>query len=449
MRKLLVLLIFLLGIGSGVAWLADHPGSVIINWENWQLETSFAVLAMGGALFLFLAMLIEAGFIWAKRELPFVGANRHLKQQQKGIEALNQAVLSLAIGEGQAAKKLVDKASRLLPPQPMTHVIAAQAAELIGDKEGARREFEALSQSGEGSFLGVRGLLMSAMSEGRTREAIRLSEEALKLKPKSKWAIKTHFRLLIKEANWIGALTIFRAGLKEKCFEKEEALRVERALLFCKAREADLSGNVIAALSFARSSHSFDKGFIPAAILLSRLEKTGGNALKASKVIEATWNIKPDRRLAEVFNDLEVGERATERLRRVKKLTSKTLNHIETRIYLADQNIKAEHFEDAEGLIETLLEDVTLKSVYELKAELIRAKGESGAFEWDTKAETGEVNNIYRCSSCGTSQKVWNAICPTCDEFGSFEYKSSKEVVESIPQKSSETPIIAMLPLDK
>ena len=96
--------------------------------------------------------------------------------------------------------------------------------------------------------------------------------------------------------------------------------------------------------------------------------------------------------------------------------------------------------------MDLLLEEVTLKRVYKLKADLIRAKGEGGAFEWDTKAETGENDNLYRCSSCGFSQKMWTALCSACGEFGTSECKNSKEVISYKQPLKTDTPIIAVLP---
>ncbi len=43
MIRLVVYLLILATIAFGVAWLADRPGAVVIDWQGWHIETSILV----------------------------------------------------------------------------------------------------------------------------------------------------------------------------------------------------------------------------------------------------------------------------------------------------------------------------------------------------------------------------------------------------------------------
>ena len=126
MIRLITILIVALLVGAGLAWLADNPGQVVINWQSWLVETSLAVLAVAIAMLLAVVLLVQNIWYWARRELPFVGVQRHLRQQRRGLDAMNQTVLALSSGRIDEAEKLIAKTKRLLPPQPMLHVLESQ-----------------------------------------------------------------------------------------------------------------------------------------------------------------------------------------------------------------------------------------------------------------------------------------------------------------------------------
>ena len=83
---------------------------------------------------------------------------------------LNRAMVALAAVDQRQARRLTRQAQLLLPPQPLTHVMAAEAAKLAGDGEAVAEHYKALSQDEAAGFLGVRGLLIEARNAGRETE---------------------------------------------------------------------------------------------------------------------------------------------------------------------------------------------------------------------------------------------------------------------------------------
>ncbi len=63
----------------------------------------------------------------------------------------------------------------LLAEPPLTLLLSAQAAQLNGDEQAARRYFTAMLDRAETEFLGLRGLVMQALRGGDEAAALGLS----------------------------------------------------------------------------------------------------------------------------------------------------------------------------------------------------------------------------------------------------------------------------------
>lgn len=426
MRRIILLLMLVLGLGAGAAWLADRPGLVMIDWQGWRLETSIA------ALLVMLALLVLAGmalqWLWGllARELPFIGANRHLHAQRRGLTALNRAVIALAAGDASAAQRYSARARRLLPPQPVTHVLAAQAARLAGDEAAVEVEYKALLDDPAAAFLGVRGLLVNAIRGGRTREALRLAREACDKDPKSPWAIRTLFGLQVKSAHWQAAEETLEAARRARVFEGDEIKRHKSALAFCRAREAALAGHSGEAEKLLKAALRQRKDFAPAIAHLARLQLAAGNAKKAIRTIERGWALAPHPELAEMFEQFDPMERASERYRRFTRLHGRNASSVESRLTLAEKALAADHYQEAEALTEAVLEESNPSRACRILASVTRARGgedaEEVAADWDHKARSAAPGPRWTCAQCGDTQDRWTSHCDNCQAFDSLNW---------------------------
>ena len=120
MFRLFIYMVIVLGVAWFLSQWAGNPGTVTISWQNLEINTSFAVLVFAVAGVLTVGLLLQKLYVWAKREFPVIGKNRHMKRQERGLNTLNKAVVALAAGDGVNARKLANQAAKLLPPQPMT-----------------------------------------------------------------------------------------------------------------------------------------------------------------------------------------------------------------------------------------------------------------------------------------------------------------------------------------
>src|SRR5205085_12292096 len=62
-----------------------------------------------------------------------------------------------------------------LPREPLTALLRAQTAQLRGDRDAARRSFEAMLDRPETELLGLRGLFLEAHRSNEDRKSTRLN----------------------------------------------------------------------------------------------------------------------------------------------------------------------------------------------------------------------------------------------------------------------------------
>ena len=147
-------------------WLADRPGTVTIQWMGREIQMAF-VIAVALA-FLTLALL---WFVWSffRRIWRSPTAARdywRFRKNRKAYESLSRGIIAAGAGDSIAASKHAAIAGNALADEPLVNVLAAQAAQLKGDRASVKRIFEEMTKSSETEALGLRGLFAEARQNG-------------------------------------------------------------------------------------------------------------------------------------------------------------------------------------------------------------------------------------------------------------------------------------------
>lgn len=423
MRRLILyfLAIFLLGLIA--AWLAENRGTVAIDWLGWRIETSLAVLVVLAALVVLALLALYRAWLWLRRDGPLSPRERELRRQRAGLAALNDAMVALAAGDAKRADRLAVRAERLLPPQPLTHVVTAEAARLSGDDARAGDRYRQMLEDGNAKFLGLRGLIAQALTGDRRREALRLVREAHALEPKSDWIIETRFALEAAAGHWQEATATLAAGEKLGSFSKPEAARHRAALTYAEALEADLAQDATKAARLAEAALKARPGFPPAAELAARLAKAAGQSRKAARILEKAWTESPHPTLANAYQSLEPLETPRQRYRRVKRLCDLAPDAAESRLFLARAAIQAEHEDEVPSLLEPLTERADAdRETLRLMADAALSRGDDAdAAAWSRKAERAPARPAWTCASCGARPVAYAVACPVCGDFDSLD----------------------------
>ena len=427
MSRLLLYFVLILALALGGSWLADHAGTAVIQFENFEIHTSFAALA--------LLLVLVTGFfgliVWLtgllRRELPLVGSNRAVKTQGRGLALLNQAIVALAADDPKGATRLVGRAELLLPPQPMLHLVGAEAAMRIGDHAAATKRFKALEGMEDGKLLGQRGLAQQARSQGRTAEAKRMATAALEHDGGNRWALDLLFSLQVQNGEFDGARQTLMKAAKRKLYDSDETRQHRGALYYSEALMLDLKGDRAGAMTAVKAAIKDRPELVPAHLLQVRLFSAAGLARKAASTLEKAFNRAPHPDLITAFLALEPNDSATARLNRLRKFTASHALQADTLFALADAEMKAGHTGAARDILAGLVDQSPTRAAWQLYANVLEAL-DMDANSARSSAAAATEDQRWFCRHCGSHSDRWTAICQTCDSFDTLAWGQQADI---------------------
>ena len=134
MLRVVLYLVAVLALAAGLAWLADRPGTLLVTWQDYEIETS-----VFRATVIFAAVFGLAVLIWSLMRQIWSGpaAFSHYltkRRQRRGLDALSAGMIAIGAGDRAMAARYALQARKSLPNEPLTHLLRAQAAQLSGDK---------------------------------------------------------------------------------------------------------------------------------------------------------------------------------------------------------------------------------------------------------------------------------------------------------------------------
>jgi HemY protein len=427
MVKLLWRFGLLLLIGLGFAWLADRPGSVSIRWLGRDIEMSVVVAAVillaGLALTLFLWGLVRQ--LWrsprtAKEYLRF-------RKHRKGYESLSRGIIAAGAGDAQGAHRHATAAASALTDEPLVALLAAQAAQLKGDKAKVRDVFEQMSKSPDTELLGLRGLFSEARTSGDLAQALTHAEKALALNPRLPWASSAVLQVQTARKNWqAAALTLDQQG-RSGLLAKDEANRKRAALLAAEALAME-DTNRAEAFSLASKAHELDPTLVPAGLVMARCHIANGNGRKATKLLRAVWQKSPHPDVAELMGRVQPGAGPEARFEKIRDGVGHTESALEASVALAKAAVAATRFDVARDVLQPFAADRPQARVCALLAQVEDAAGDKGrSREWLARAIHAPRDPMWL--SDGVANTRWVPVSPVTGEIVPCEWKVPFDVL--------------------
>ncbi len=429
MLRLVAFLLAVLAVASGLAWLADRPGQLIINWQGREIETS-----VFHAVVILAALTATAIFIWSLLRQMWnspatVGHFINKRRQRRGLDALSSGMIAIGAGDRANATRYAIQARKSLPNEPLTHLLRAQAAQLSGDRTTARRIFEAMLASPDTEQLGLRGLFVEAQREGAAEPAQQYSQRALRLNPKLAWPVDALFDLQCREGNWAGALETLATARRNGHVDKAVADRRRAVLLTAQAQTLEDS-DAERALTLASEAHGLAPDLIPAAAIAGRILAGKGNTARAAKMLQKTWSKAPHPDLSTAYAFARIGDSPRDRLDRVKQLAALRPYAVEASIAVATAAIEARDWDQARQALSPLLDQSRLTQ----RAATLMARiegeqhGDKGRVrEWLARAATAQRDATWTAD--GVVAERWAAVSPATGQLDAFVWKVPVERV--------------------
>jgi len=415
--------------GFGIGWLIERPGSFVMVWQGWRVETSVPV-ALLFIVLLTTALIIAWWFLRTLIHVPdaitdFLRGRR----RRRGMTAVAHGLMAVGIGDGRGARRSANDARRLLGDEPLTLLLRAQAAQLAGDRDEAESAFRAMLDQPETRPLGYRGLYVEARRRGDTVGALSLAERAVRANPNVPWAGPALLELQSAGHDWDGALASVERNAANKLIDKAAARRQRAVILTAKAYDLTDSGVPDEALDLAREAVKLAPGLIPAAALAGRLLAESGDTRRAEKTVEAAWSLMPHPDLAEVYVHVKSGESAAERLKRAAALAKRKPDDPESGLMLAKAALDAREFARARDALKSLVENGPTRRVCMLMAEIENAEtGDLGrARAWLARALSARRDPAWVAD--GFVSDIWEAVSPVTGELDAFVWKVPQETL--------------------
>jgi HemY protein len=410
---------------AAAVWLARRPGLVTVEWQGWRLDASVGALLV---LIAVLSVLIAGSWLFWRWMVAAPGAALDFwgeSRRRKGYDAFAQGMAAVAAGDAVEARRQAQRVEKMLDRPVLVRLLSAQAAQLSGDGEGARKHFAAMLEDPQLAFLGERGLLTQAVRAGDRVEALAHAERAFELRPDTGWVTHTLFDMQAHAGQWRKAQATLESGLRRKLVDAERGRILKALLLLERSRESERAGEPVAADEHARAAYALAPERIPVARRYAELLLARGEGRKAARAVERVWASAPHADLAPLYL---AGMGASDPLARVpqlSKLAALNPDHVETRLAQAAANLKAKLWGEARRHLAMAEKAQASTRVYRLWADLEEQEfndGEKVRQRLVQAAETGP-DSAWRCSACGHAHDEYLSVCAACGAFGTLNWR--------------------------
>ena len=417
MRRILKTLIWC-AVVLALAWLvASLPGRVSFDAGPYTVETSVSI-AVTLLLLVFIVLYLVLRLVMMVLFIPRAGSLwRGGRRRRAGDMAVTRTLVALAAGEKGDARREASRARALLGDTPQTLLLTAEAGRLAGRDDETRDALRALARRKDSAFLGLRGLLATAITRQDWPEAASLARQAEAAHPGAAWLRHERAQLAIRAGDWAEALSIASSG-EAKGVVPVAALAVGAALAEANPDRAE---------RLTRQALRADPSFTPAVLAQARQLRARGQEKRAQAILADGWKRAPHPDIA----DLALAP-VTDKLARAtaaQALTAGLPDDPETHLLLARTALDAGVLGEARRHLATVQRaGVNQRRVWLLVAELEeedRGDTEAGrTAQRDAlrRAAGADPDPGWRCVACHSPQPAWHPACPVCLTPGSLTW---------------------------
>jgi len=393
-------------------WLYLYPGTLQIEWQGNTIETSTAFAGMVGVIVLLLFGMLYHG--WRKL-LSFPRdwrRSRRMRALELGYKSLNKGLLSVAAGDSITASKHAKKALNALPDLALSHLLAAQAAQLRQDETAADVHLAILAQHPEGQLFGLRGQLGRALQRQDRTEALRLARLAYQQQPQQPWIIDTVVQMEARNQNWTQVEKILRQALRLGSPETEKWQRDLAATLLASGDTAVHSQDIEAALECAREACKLYPNWTPAVVRNAELWSRKAYRRRAQKILMNAWEKTPHPELVEAWLRISGAERSLDHTAITEKLVSENPDTCEAAMAMAQAYYGAGLWGVARQHAARAIQYRPDRAAYRLMADIEQADtGHANKVRaWLDKAAEAPLEPQWQCLVTGEIFPHWQAL---------------------------------------
>lgn len=426
MIRLIALILVAGVVAFGLGYLFDLEGQASLTLNGLVYETSPAVAALG-----VIALAIALAIVWSVVRFIFrlpslISLGLSSRRRHKGHIAISRGMIALGSGDQKHAEKYAKDARRLLGSEPLALLLAAQSAQLSGQRNEADRAFRDMLAIEDTRLLGLRGLFIEAQRSGDQETAFRHAKEAATLFPKAQWPWEALLDYHAKSGAWRNALQ----DLDHLQAHLDKSLsRRKRAVLLTADAMQTSDAEPEAALDRLKEATKLAPDLVPAITAYARLLSRRGDYRKATKGLEAAWLRVAHPDIAEAYVSVRPGDAARERLARAEKLFKLRSDDADARYALAQTALAAREFDTARDTLAPLLTLHPSVRICLLMADIEDAEhGTQGHVrEWLARASRAPRDAAWIAD--GVIADHWAPISPVTGKIDAFQWTKPREIL--------------------
>jgi HemY protein len=430
MLRLVFYLLLIAPLVYGALWIADNPGTIVIDWNGWRIESSlglmFALFIVASLVVTVIALILR--FIFT---IPStLSARAKLKHYERGVTAMTRSMAALAISDySQAAREIRKSRHHLGEDAAAPRLLSAQLAHAKGDRDAVRKQLTAMMDHPETRLVGLRGMIEQSLREGRLEQAINYAHEAWDAQPGDRWLALILIDLHTRCGQWAEAREVIAESTRKKALNRQDMQRYQAIVAYLSARQHQKNHYLAESIEQAQLARKCDPAFQPAQQLLIELYAESRDADKMAKLIQSSWKDTPHPRYAELLIEHFGDEPPSKFQRRMEKLAALNPSHMESELALARLAMHRKNWDGAREHLRAALAIQESPRIYEALAQVERAEhgntiqANSQAAEWLGRAVTAPKDHGWHCTRCGHAHMQWQLHCNHCQAFDSLVWQ--------------------------
>ncbi|MEN8237458.1 MAG: heme biosynthesis HemY N-terminal domain-containing protein [Pseudomonadota bacterium] len=394
-----------------------YPGTIRIDWQGYEIETSLTIFAL--LLFVTLFLLSLIGKIWrAIARLPMrLGRRAQKRHREKGLISLVEAITANALEQISLTKEKAYKVQRFLNT-PLQHHLLFEAALHEANMQRAEQQIIEMNNYPEMRELALYEQIRLCYAQNENAQAHTHLLELERIEPQSPYVLKNLLGTSVFLSLFDKALEIVQKMYKNNLLTKEKWERYQAQLLYAQSQQH--SQDMQERLGALKKVHQLDPGFFPAAIEMAKILKVQSKERQARKVLETTWETDPNPNLVPLYLSITAEEKNIA----IQRLAHLSPKHPESLLLLAQNAIEHQEWRKARTSLKALEETygMTLQACHLMAQIELKEKSNLDQYQyWMDQALKTQDTSAWICNNCCATSKTWKIFCQKCHNIGCFE----------------------------
>lgn len=404
------------------SWSVNNSYKISIVYEEFILSTSSSyIIALFFIIFL-LVFFVQTYYFKIKNKFWNYKNDKLLKIKEKGYDSFVKGMISLANKDYKTFSIENKKVSKYLSNTTLNLLLKSESLKIQKKYDELSETYEEMVNIDQTKLLGLRGLMEQYLRNQDYHHALIYGERLFKISPYIEKIYDTLIFIIGKTQNWQNLIKINDRALSLKIISKQ-IYSINKSISLYEIAKIKYLSDQKESLKLMEQAVELRKNFPPYVAFYIELLINNGKANYAKKFVSKVWDQLPHPDYKNQIKNLSA-KLGISFYRLVGDITSKSRNKIESKKLIAESLINDKKWNEAREILSDLLDHKPEREVCLLMSEI--EKGDSNDKQkidsWLSRANFGEISNIWICNITNISQQNWTSVSKG-GYFNSLEWK--------------------------